>query len=457
VNDPVRLLMSLGQALSVMRFYDDGHPARERATHGAYQEIVDLMDRDPAPRFTFVEGEAVYHRLLLRELRDWDWAAKLEAAGIQRLEFLPGLTYEDFDRFLHDVVERMNGGAGWNSVTRQFAPTSIRYGPVGFRNAEDEPAVRDLAGVALSLENEIAAVEWIHRQVEERRQLPLLEAEVVVRSLALAIHEESQVVLPLLRLKQFDQYTTTHSCNVAVLATAFAEHLGYEPAHARALGVCGLLHDIGKVWIPREVLVKPGQLTPDERKIIERHPVEGARILIERERNLELAAVVSFEHHRWIDGRGYPGVRTGRPCHHASRLVQICDVFDALCTDRPYRPGLRPEDALAQIEAEAGDHFDAPLVHAFAGMVRGSLIRFMPLDNPDPRQPEETVAVRPDANGNADSDDGPGPDAAPASTASIVVPTPEPADDGDDRPDQEPDRDDLPDTIDHTEVTRPGL
>ena len=381
MSDPVKLLMSIGQALSAMRFYDPGHPARDRAIRASFQEVLDLLATDDRPRFTFVEGESVYHRLLLRDLMEWDWARKFENAGIQRIEILPGVTIEEYERFLYDVVDRLAGNAAWNSVANQFAPTSIRYGTVGFRDSDTDPSTIEFKGkgMSLNLEQEVRAVEWIHDEVKERGKLPLLEAEVVVRSLALAIHQESQIVLPLLQLKQFDQYTTTHSCNVAVLATALAESLGYEAAHARALGVCGLLHDIGKVWIPRDVLIKPGKLTDDERKIIERHPVEGARILIERERNLDLAAVVSYEHHRWLDGTGYPKPRPDRRSHHASRLVQVCDVFDALCTDRPYRPGLRPEAALALIESEAGSHFDPQLVAAFSAMVKGSMLRFVPL------------------------------------------------------------------------------
>jgi putative nucleotidyltransferase with HDIG domain len=265
-----------------------------------------------------------------------------------------------------------------------MAPTSIEYGVVGFQEDSEMALVAPLAtaGMMLELGDEIAAVEWIHDEVRERNPLPVVEAEAVVRSLALAIHRESRVVLPLLQLRAFDQYTTTHSCNVAVLATAFAEHLGYPPEHARALGVCGLLHDIGKIAIPLDVLTKPGRLDAQERRIIEQHPTEGARMLIERERNMDLAAVVAHEHHRWADGSGYPAAHYGRSCHHASRLVQICDVFDALCTNRPYRPGMAPEVALAGIEAEAGSHFDAGLVLAFSTMIRGSSLQFMEMATP---------------------------------------------------------------------------
>jgi len=381
MSGPARLLLAFSQALSSMRFYAEGHPARERAIQAAFEEMLALLNDDPAPRFTFVEGEAVYHRHLLRELKDWEWASRFESIGVQRIEFDRNVTIEEFDRFLADMLDRLNGSADWNTVGRQFAPTSIRYGAVGFRAGSTASAAAELNGsrMSLSLETEIETVEWIHGEVRDQHALPMLEAEVVVRSLAIAIHQESQIVLPLLRLKEFDQYTTTHSCNVAVLATAFAEFLGFDESTARSLGVCGLLHDIGKVWIPRDILNKPGRLTPVERGVIEQHPIEGARILIEREQCLDLAAIVSFEHHRWVDGRGYPNAGHGHGCHHASNIVQVCDVFDALCTDRPYRPGMPPDLALAEIEAERGSHFDPELVDTFGRMIRGSLLRFTPI------------------------------------------------------------------------------
>ncbi len=118
MSEPSHVLATLGQALSAMRFYNEGHPARERAISAAFEEVELLLEEDRSPRFTFVEGEAVYHRRLLRELRDWDWASKLEAAGVQRIEFTPAVTIEDYQRFLRDLVDRMNGGGGWNAVAQ---------------------------------------------------------------------------------------------------------------------------------------------------------------------------------------------------------------------------------------------------------------------------------------------------------------------------------------------------
>jgi len=178
MNIAARVLLGFSQALSSMRFYADGHPARDRAVLAAFEEMLELLTADPTPRFTFVEGEAVYHRQLLRELKDWEWAARFESVGVQRIEFDGNVTVEDFQRFLDDVLDRLNGQADWNSVGRQFAPTAIRYGIVEFRDGSTAPAARDLARskMSLSLANEIEAVEWIHGEVKDQRTLPMLEA-----------------------------------------------------------------------------------------------------------------------------------------------------------------------------------------------------------------------------------------------------------------------------------------
>jgi putative nucleotidyltransferase with HDIG domain len=381
MTEAVSFLTSVGHAIASMRFYHDGHPARDGAIEDAYEYARDLLNRDHLPRFTFADGEVTYHRSMLHELSDWEWGARFEKAGIQRIELHDELTQDELSRFLHDVSVRITGGEP-DTVSRQFGPGGIRFGAVELRSEVKETAAQPIAAseMHLSLDQEIETVRWIHEEIIERRALPILEAEIVVRSLALAINREAQVVLPLLRLKEFDQYTTTHSCNVAVLATAFAEVLGFDEKVARSLGVCGLLHDIGKVRVPRDILVKPGRLEPAERRVIEEHPVHGARILIERARNLDLPAVVSFEHHRWMDGGGYPRRKREVRNHIASRIVQICDVFDALCTDRPYRAGLPLDVALAEIEAKAGNHFDRDLTRKFGIMIRGSMIRFSTIE-----------------------------------------------------------------------------
>jgi putative two-component system response regulator len=158
--------------------------------------------------------------------------------------------------------------------------------------------------------------------------------------------------------------------NVSVLTMALGEFLNLAPTAVRAFGLAGLLHDLGKVKIPREILAKPGKLTPEERVVVEAHPADGARLILQGDEPLDLAAVVAYEHHRYHDGGGYPHVHYHRAAHQASRLVHVCDVYDALRTRRPYRDAWSSTEALTYIQGRAGSEFDPAMVAAFVEMMR---------------------------------------------------------------------------------------
>ena len=337
MSDPARFLNAFAQALAAMALYRTGHPARERAVDVAYQHIHDLQVEQPHALFTFLGDEVVFGQMPLRELKAWDWGKRLAQAGIQRLEFEDQVSREDFEGFLEEVLARLTLSA-ISTEARQMRRSSIRFGAVGLKGETDlAPEPLPTATIAFSLGEEVDTLRWLQGQVQTTGAVPLAEAEAVVRSLAVAMHGGRQIMLPLLQLKEFDQYTTTHSMNVAVLSMAFAEFLGLPAADVRSFGIAGLLHDIGKVKIPLEVLTKPGKLTDEERALMNDHPVAGARMLLEGDEDLDLAVVVAYEHHIMINGGGYPVLHYARDCHHASKLVHVCDVYDALRTRRPYR------------------------------------------------------------------------------------------------------------------------
>ena len=368
----VRYLTSLAQALSTMALYTAGHPARERAVDASFERLDELLASAPHAQFSFLGRDVVFGQLPLRDLTDWDWGERLAHAGVQRLE-LARVSREEYGVFLDEVLARLTLPREGTTAGRTDRVTAIRFGPVGVRGTglDALPATAlPVATISYGLAEEAAAVRWVHEEVEERGALPLAEAEAVVRSLSVAMHEDGGVVMPLLQLREFDEYTTTHSLNVSVLAMALAEFLGLGAKDVRAYGVAGLLHDLGKVRIPKEILTKPGKLTDEEWAVMRRHPVDGARMILDGDRNLDLAAAVAYEHHVMLDGGGYPGMHYCRECHHASRLVHVCDVYDALRTKRPYRDAWEPERTLEYIEGKAGAEFDPELVRAFGAMMR---------------------------------------------------------------------------------------
>ncbi len=408
--DPAKFLSSFAQALAAMALYRDGHPARERAVDQAYQQLHDLQTDDPRPLFTFLGDEVVFGQMPLRELKAWDWGKRLAQAGIQRLEFEDRVGREDFEGFLEEVLARLTLSA-ISTEARQMRHSSIRFGAVGLKGeTEIAPEPLPTATISFSLGEEVDTVRWLQREVQGGGGLHMAEAEAVVRSLAVAMHGGGarQIMMPLLQLKEFDQYTTTHSMNVAVLAMALAEFLGLSASDVRTFGTAGLMHDIGKTKIPLEVLTKPGKLTDQERALMNEHPAAGARLLLEVEEDLDLAIVVAYEHHIMINGGGYPALHYARDCHEASKLVHVCDVYDALRTRRPYREAWPVEKTLSYLDERKGLEFDAELCSAFIRMMR---------------QWERQVTVLTDENmGMSAAAAAPAPPAPPAPPATPAAP-----------------------------------
>ena len=374
MSDPVRFLNAFAQALGVMTLYPEGHPSRERAVDIAFVELDGLSVPVGHPSFTFLDDEVVFGRERLRDLKSWDWGRRLIAAGIQRLEFERKVSRDEFDGFLNEVLARLVLSSVDTGEARQMRSLGIRFGAVGLEGQERMEAQTSVSAMTTTLElalgEEAETFRWLQTQVRSEGSVPFLEAEAVVRSLSVAMHGDSKIVLPLLKLKEFDQYTTTHSLNVAVLSMGLAESLGCGPKEVRAIGVSGLLHDIGKIRIPLEVLTKPGKLTDQERGIMNQHPIDGAKIIMQSGEDLGTAAIVAYEHHIMLDGGGYPRLHYNRECTMASRLVHVCDVYDALSTTRPYREAWPSEKTMSYLEERAGSEFDPDMVSAFIRTLR---------------------------------------------------------------------------------------
>jgi putative nucleotidyltransferase with HDIG domain len=373
MSDPVRFLIAVSQALSTMGLYGDDHPATARALDNAVERLRELQEPNPKLHFTFLAGEVLVGSEMVHELEGWEWSARLVKAGIERIEFTDTVQPEQFARFLSHLTIRLGIRSGSTSGDLwQMGESAIKFGQValaeGFKKRISGPL--SVATLSYTLREERETVDWMHQEIREGSKLPMVEADAVVRSLSIAMHAEQAMVLPLLQLKEFDQYTTTHSMNVSVLAMAMGEFLELGAATVRALGVAGLLHDLGKVCIPRDILLKPGKLTDAERLVVQDHPVVGARMLLENPDPMELAAVVAYEHHVRLDGGGYPKLHDARGAQYASRIVHICDVYDALRTSRPYRHAWESERAMGYIQEGAGVEFDPGIARSFIAMMR---------------------------------------------------------------------------------------
>jgi HD-GYP domain-containing protein (c-di-GMP phosphodiesterase class II) len=168
-----------------------------------------------------------------------------------------------------------------------------------------------------------------------------------------------------------DAYTGAHSHDVVSLVVAVSERLALDDAARRDAELTALLHGVGKVKVPKEILNKPGALTPQERAIVERHTTDGEQML-ERVGGLlgHVGHLVRSCHERW-DGAGYPDGLAGESIPLVSRIVCACDAFSAMRADRPYRRALSLESAVAELERCSGTQFDPAVVDALVAVVAG--------------------------------------------------------------------------------------
>ncbi len=391
MTDPIRFLNAFGKSLSAMALYAPTHPARAKSAQLAYEAVQELQREQLVLKFSFLGDEIVFQNRQLRELKDWEWCERFTKSGIQRMEFVSEVIKEEFDDFLYAIMAEVT--PGWRDprhTQRQEGTeyTSIRYGAIGVRGDADQFLTDPLPTIGMNfpLDEEAETIEMIYGEVEAGRPLPAGEIETVVASLSVAMHGDSEILMPLLQLKEFDQYTTAHALNVSVLVMGLSEFLGLGGRDTRAIGVAGLLRDVGMTKVPKDIVSKAGPPTDEEWDVIRRHPIEGARIILMSEPQLDVAAVVAYEHHMLPGGQGYPRPHFERECHYASKLVQVCDCYDALRTRRFHRGAWTPESALRYVEDKAGTVFDAEIAKAFVNMMRRWERRIIPLEEGQPLQ-----------------------------------------------------------------------
>jgi putative nucleotidyltransferase with HDIG domain len=367
VSTQVEFLHGVAHALATLTLYAPEHPACAGVVDGVWAQLQALQEENPGPRFSFLKDAVIYGNLPLHELKNWTWSRRLSEIGVQRLEIEPGITRESLNAFLLDVTARLPGQRRLESTVTEHP--GIRWGSVGVKGQQDKWQDSPEATIGYKLGEEADVMRWIYERAGQAGEIPRDEVETVVASLSVAMQADLPFLMPLLQLTDQDEYRTMHALNVSLLTMTLAESLGMGSLDIHAFGVAGLLHDIGISLVPRDLLHKPA-LDPADRAILENHPAEGARMLLARKGDFDLAAVVAYEHHMRPDGRGYPHAHDAHEVHYASKIVTVCDVYDALRTTRMHRPAWDPAQAVAYIEEGAGTVFDPGVARAFASMLR---------------------------------------------------------------------------------------
>ncbi|VXD03319.1 conserved hypothetical protein [Pseudomonas sp. 9AZ] len=236
----------------------------------------------------------------------------------------------------------------------------------------------ELQRAAKLCERSKAAVVSMFSDARMGQALQFEQAGELVEEISDSIMRHPNALISLARLKNADEYTYMHSVAVCALMIALARNLSLNESQVREAGLAGLLHDIGKMAIPNEVLNKPGKLTDNEFATVRDHPEAGSRMLLESKQVSALVLDVCLHHHEKMDGTGYPHRLAGEQISLYARMGAVCDVYDAITSDRPYKRGWDPAESIRKM-AEWKGHFDPVVFQAFVKTVGiypvGSLVR----------------------------------------------------------------------------------
>jgi putative nucleotidyltransferase with HDIG domain len=383
MSQPNLFLLALGHALDAWVRFPPGHPGRSASGEEAAKRLIRLTHLDPTPRFRFGAPGVDYGHFRLHELADWEWAARLASIGVERLDLSAPVPAASLAAFLDAVAGALPRGEA-PGVVAPASAEGLAWGRVEGSGPEGPAAGAGAGAGALRspypLDEELAVARSLFVRAARGEPLNQTDVSALVAALQVALRANGELVLPLLQPASRAHYQPTHALNTTLLALALAEWLGLAPPDVRSCGLAGLLHDIGMVRVPAEGLAGEA-LSAADRARMRSHPVEGARLLLRHGDGWELAAVAAYEHHLRADGGmgGYPRMSYPREPHPVSRVVAVCDAYDALLAERPDRPGYAPDEAVRQLAGAAGSQFDLRIARAFRDMLqliqqRGALV-----------------------------------------------------------------------------------
>jgi HD-GYP domain-containing protein (c-di-GMP phosphodiesterase class II) len=253
-------------------------------------------------------------------------------------------------------------------------PTAAAAAP---RQAE-RPMAEELKQAAAICHRGREAVLAMFSEARMGRTVDAQRCLVLVEEIAGSVQRNPGALVSLARLKTKDDYSYMHSVAVCALMVALARQVGLDEGDCREAGAAGLMHDIGKALMPLDVLNKPGKLTEAEFAVIRCHPARGHALLQEGQGSTAQTLDVVLHHHERVDGGGYPHRLAGDEISRPARMGAICDVYDAITSNRPYKAGWDPAESISRMASWKG-HFDAPLFGAFVQSLgiypTGSLVR----------------------------------------------------------------------------------
>ena len=363
------LLRAFSATLRSLQLYSKGHPIIMRNISALSTAVQLLHSMQTAIVIGMVGNEIIVDDTPVAKTDALGSIGKrLRDTGFERITIARGVTTDELTAFSEAVaaLERVDDSAAAVAAFADFK--NIRVGRVVVEQKVDADA-GDMGTIRRMYSEAVSAAGTVWESAQTEGQPDATLAKTMIDGLAQAVAQNRTALLALTTLKNYDNYTFTHMVNVSILMMGQARALGIDGGLLREFGLAALMHDIGKVRTPLEVLNKPDKLTDDEFVIMKRHVVDGAEILRGTPDVPALAPIIAFEHHLRVDGTGYPTGVARPSLNLGTMLCGIADVYDAMRSQRAYQQSYPTDRILQVLKRNDGAQFDQNLVRRFVQLL----------------------------------------------------------------------------------------
>lgn len=366
-------------AIATAALYNPDHRQVARLCEQALQSLPLSENSHDGISLLFIEDELIAQKKSLgRGMYIDRLARQLRQHGIAHIRLWPGLDVEEIIALVRQLFNARRDATIKASDHLRLGRVELRYSQKeqverkpGEEIDESNFRIEDLQetpgfeGIEDVDAEELARFAEICEAVKKRRQLHAVGISEIVARFVSAFTNEAGSFLALAPLRELDEYTFIHSINVCTLNIAQAMALGIEGQQLHDIGVAAMLHDMGKLFVPEEIITKEGDLSEEEWQIMRRHPIDGARYLVNTPGVPRLAVVVAYEHHMRYNGKGYPNPGRGWKQNICSQISTISDTFDAMRTERSYRGSMQIHKISQVILTLAGTSLHPQLANNF--------------------------------------------------------------------------------------------
>jgi putative nucleotidyltransferase with HDIG domain len=370
------------------------YPSKHPIVMGPAGEVASLLNLMPgdSPQITFhiVNSELYCGVQLLTEetIKYSQFIQYLAGRGIQNFSFQRKVSPEEIARFFAMLVGDRSESLDQNELRKGLKDENICgvefNSLVAFdltSNLYDMVKSDSTSPAANSYHDAVGCLENAGNDIVENGTLDSRALQMTISSLIEYFLQDRSATLGVMSIKNYDKHLFHHSVNVAITALLIAKKLSFDPEQMRLVGLSGLLHDLGKLKIPREIISKPGRLSEAEWSMIRRHPIEGALMLMRYEDLSELPVIAALEHHAGYDLSGYPTLKGKSHPHIFARIVGIADVYEAMTANRSYRHAQTVDTAIKALLNGSGGQFDPLLVKLLLSITGvfppGSIVRLV--------------------------------------------------------------------------------